>query len=354
LPAENAQAEIWDKARSMTYINQAQDPTAFAGAIKSVVTTNILADMQSKGITFEDMYKNQLNQTDRNAMSFYDEKMQEAFKFMVSGTKYPESGIGSNYEIIVSNPERGLSIIDCQRFGIDPNEPITKEEFLQKVEETPYFKNIPDSWAILDSEKAKDVACQDKVSSLLRSWANSANDDNLTSLAMQEVATKTFNLQNTAEWTSTNQYSSKAQVADEIKNNGKIYEAFLTSQYDATQQFFKDRNISSLEIYRGVIATDPSEKLPTGDNVEVTARPLSSWSTSEDTASWFASADNAPAVHADKYLDGAIFHAIVPASQVFALPITGIGCYGENEVVLLGGTFKTDSQDYASWFNAPQ
>jgi hypothetical protein len=342
LPSEHAQSVIWNKAQSMTHINQAQDPEAFASAIKQAVSKDILTEMQNNGITFEDLYKSTLNQENDGSMSAYDKELQQALQFMTSGEKLPESGIGSDYQIIIASPDAGISLIGCSRFGIDDNQPITKEEFLQKVEETPYFRNRLDSWAILDSDKAKDVAYQDKVSSFMRSWANSANDDNLTSLAMQEVAIKAFDLKDTASWTSSSSYTTNSKIGDEVTNNGKVYEAFLSAQYGATQQFFKDNNISSLEIYRGVVGND----IPIGSDVEVSTRPLSSWSTDRNTANWFASPENVPASEADKYVAGAIFHAIVPASQVLSLPITGVGCYGENEVVLLGGTFTSDSEEW--------
>jgi len=345
LSSEHAQAMIWDKARSMTDINQGQDPEAFASGIRQAVSKDILTEMQGSNLTFEDLYKSTLNQENDGSMSAYDLQTQALVEFMVSGGKLPESGVGSEYQIVVSSPDHGLIMLDCQRFGIDPNAPITKEEFAQKVDTDYQYGQAGDKrWAFIDSEEAKQIAYESKVSGLIRSWANSANDDNLTSLAMQEVAVKEFDLKNTTSWTSSSPYTTDSKIADEVKSNGKVYEAFLSAQYGATQQFFRDNNISSLEIYRGVVGND----IPIGDNVEISSRPLSSWSTDRNIANWFASPENVDSRQADKYVAGAIFHAIVPASQVFSLPITGVGCYGENEVVLLGGTFSTDSEEWIS------
>jgi hypothetical protein len=344
LSGEEIQAKIWDKAQSMTYIKSGQDPTAFAGAVKQAVSENILADMQNKGITFEELYKNEIQNGVGNPPN-NPVSLPNALRFMASGQQFPESGTGKDYFIIAKTNDGGVTVLPSERFGILNNEPTTREAFAEAVNNDKYFINKP--WAFLDSPEAKQLASEGKVSDLLASWANSANDSNLRSLAMQDVAVKTFGLKDTASWGYANSSISKSDVATEVSTNGKVYGAFLSAQYDATQKFLSDNKISSVEIYRGFTAQGSNiERLPFGDNVDVTTRPLSSWSTSENVASWFASPDNTPPEFADKTSVGAMFHSIVPASQILAFPITGIGCYGEDEVVLLGGTMKTDSSEW--------
>lgn len=343
LPSEHAQAMIWDKARSMTDVSQAQDPEGFAGGIKEAVAKNILTEMQGQGITFEELYKNEIEKPPLDGL---EKEQQEALKYILSDAKMPESGVGADYKIVIGSPGGGFTVFGGSRFNVDDNTPITREEFANLINSYPYFNNH--NWAFMDSEDAKQVLSESKVSEYMKSWASSANDDNLTSLAMQEVAVKAFDLKDTASWDLSTTVKS-SDVADEVQSNGKVYEAFLFAQYTATQEFFRENNISSLEVYRGVVGLDPNNPIPLGDNVEVTTRPLSSWTTNPDTANWFGSQDNVPAKFADKYNQGAIFHAIIPVSQVLSMPITGVGCYGENEVVLLGGTFTTDSEEWTGY-----
>jgi hypothetical protein len=57
-------------------------------------------------------------------------------------------------------------------------------------------------------------------------------------------------------------------------------------------------------------------------------RPLSSWSTSPVTAKDFAMGDYAVR-----------FMSEFPVESVLAIPFTGVGCYEEQEFVMLGGSY---------------
>jgi hypothetical protein len=62
---------------------------------------------------------------------------------------------------------------------------------------------------------------------------------------------------------------------------------------------------------------------------ELKMMPISSFSSSFNVAQEFA------------FKHGSIISVIVPASRIFSTPLTGNGCTGEKEVVVLGGKTKT-------------
>ena len=76
--------------------------------------------------------------------------------------------------------------------------------------------------------------------------------------------------------------------------------------------------------------TDLKEDSSTEDSTIVRQRPLSSWSLSSDEAASFAGYDNGRGNDT-----GVLIKTRVSATEIFSLPITGVGCLAEHEVVLL-------------------
>lgn len=71
---------------------------------------------------------------------------------------------------------------------------------------------------------------------------------------------------------------------------------------------------------------------PTGELIEVSSQPISSWSTSESLAGDFAGRDEEPY--------GFVVSGRIPVERIFCTTLTGLGCLGENEIVVLGNTDK--------------
>lgn len=199
------------------------------------------------------------------------------------------------------------------------------------------------------------------VSNLVTNWAGTSNDHSVQSLAMQESAVKEFGLTGTVDWddkvsgdglsydfidNNGEHHTLEDQVQSEVDKNGEMYQAFLRAQYDNTQQFFKDNGITSVTAYRGFNFSadevvpdwaDPEDNDIDEDNpliphwnADVPLRPLSSFSYDPDSANNFSSETGY----------GAVVAGQVPVSRVLSTAVTGIGCLGEREMVLLGGTDK--------------
>lgn len=177
-------------------------------------------------------------------------------------------------------------------------------------------------WAVAGTPEAEALVREAATSTLVNQWAQTSNDSNPCSLAMQQAAAEQFNLENYAEWRRMDGDLSAATTAA-YEANGDVYGAFLQAQYDNTQAQLKAAGIESLTVYRG-------SSIGEGGVSEVTTRPMSSWSTSFDTATRFTSS-------------GLVYRTEIPASQILSTAGTGFGCLNEFEVVGLGGNYQVDS-----------
>jgi hypothetical protein len=201
------------------------------------------------------------------------------------------------------------------------------ETINEENKDDPYFEAIT-----LYSDNPENKP--DVVSSLVRAWATTSNDDYPLSLAIQEVAKKFFEIENSAEWNKPHSKETADKTKDLIARFTPVLEAFLKAQYDATQAMFKERGISEVKVYRGMYGVAGSDKPPiNGGEVVLISRPLSSWSTSEDMAEEFSLGE-----------DAVLFSATFPVEKVFATPFTGIGCLSESEFVLLAGIDFVDGK----------
>lgn len=177
---------------------------------------------------------------------------------------------------------------------------------------------------------------QANVSLLVSGWAGTSNDSSVQSLAMQDSAIKEFGLKDTQGW--------KTIVSDSVKTeldkNGDMYQAFLRAQYDSTQQFFKENKITDVTAYRGFDFTGTSDdNLPdwakgpmSSDSAyhgkgDIPLRPLSSFSYSWTTAHPFAGYGG----------NGLLISGKIPVARILSTAVTGLGCLGERELVVLGG-----------------
>jgi hypothetical protein len=111
----------------------------------------------------------------------------------------------------------------------------------------------------------------------------------------------------------------------------------VRSIYTRTQAELERNGVKWLTLYRGAqVKNAQVADWHVGDPQPIATNALSSWSVSEAAADKFA--DQAP----DEYLyhpkrTGLVLATTVPASRVYSLPVTGVGCLDEWEVVLLGG-----------------
>jgi len=229
-------------------------------------------------------------------------------------------------------------------------------------------------------EKARDVMAYGSVSSMVKEWAGSSNDENFFSLALQETVAKLFNLENYLPWTVGKDVSEKRDTFIELHE--KVLNAYVQAQYEITQEELKAKRITSVELHRGM--NDPDlrvtlEEYDYLDNNLVILRPLSSFSYDIRIAEGFAGDDKnsvaltyeqledtpeavedvfgsdffdtPPVLKSNEYLDiygnvkqfgGVVLNTTVDADRIFSMPFSGVGCLSEAEVVVLGPNLRAE------------
>lgn len=205
---------------------------------------------------------------------------------------------------------------------------VTPYEVQESLNQT-YFDSSS-RFAIAGTPEAEALVRQAATSTLVNQWAQTSNNNNPNSQAMQQAAAQQFGLDNHAEWEGMTG-DLKAATDAAYAQNGAVYSAFLQAQYDNTQEQLKSAGIESITVYRGSTLGDPSVN-------EVVTRPMSSWSTSFGTAVGFGN-------------NGVIYRTEIPASQIMSTAGTGFGCLNEFEIVALGGTYAVDALSTATIAN---
>lgn len=184
----------------------------------------------------------------------------------------------------------------------------------------PLYDVPPAKYAKVGTPEAEQLLRESAVTDLVAVWAMSSNDTNPISLALQECAKDLFNLEGTRNW------GSDPERRHDNDRFRRVYNKFLEAQYMATQHMLASIGVSSVRAYRGMKTDRASDAGVNREDVVLKTRPLSSWSTNWDIANGFAGSY------------GAIYEADIPASRILSFPVTGIGCYSEEELVVLGGT----------------
>lgn len=170
-------------------------------------------------------------------------------------------------------------------------------------------------------------------------WAVSASDSTVESLALQDAANRRFGLDQDLGPLENDLLLGQRNDMHALANS-PVTDAFLQVTYERTQAFLAKNHIESLSLYRGMTWRG-GERRPTwarnGDH-EVSLNPLSSWSGSRTTAQLFA--DDL------KVAASSVLSATVPASRIFSTPFTGPGCRDEYEFIVLGskGTVTVDAK----------
>ena len=183
-----------------------------------------------------------------------------------------------------------------------------------------------------EAEKAKRMFA---VSELVHLWAVTSNDSNIPALAMQEVARDVFGLDDAEHWKVDPEEATKvAQTKDTYRS---IYERYLRAEYDSTQTLLKGMGITHVRLHRGYTTNGRHSGRvdPPRNNTTVSTRPMSSWSLNDRTARNFSLGNGSEVVVTAEF----------PVERILSTPLTGSGCWGESEMVVLGGVDETEPFD---------
>jgi hypothetical protein len=168
------------------------------------------------------------------------------------------------------------------------------------------------------------------ASQLTHTWASTSNDSNPLSLGLQEAIRANFNVGDTMDADGmfdgsigTSFYGSHTRALD----------GYVQTTYRRTQSTLEAAGIGKgdlITVHRGMTVVD-NYGYRQGTRFQGELRPASSFSTSRGIASQFG---DDPDVGSG--VTKVVIEADVPRSQIFSAAATGPGCYGENEVVVIG------------------
>lgn len=177
------------------------------------------------------------------------------------------------------------------------------------------------------------------TNSIIAAWANSSNK-NAISIVVQERAEALFGAQRSA-WQAGAHQTDRRDTGKDIPPADKI-DAVLRSMYDRTQEWFKARGVTHVELWRGV-DLQPEEHAKISASTRKVAfddNALSSWSLNHSIASLFAGES--------RY--GSVLRSVIPVQRIISTALTGFGCLTEDEYVVLGAPAGVKSQ--ATWLPA--
>ena len=189
------------------------------------------------------------------------------------------------------------------------------------------------------SNYSKEDDVKNFVSNVTAAWTGSSIAQS--SLALQFAVKERFGLSEfDLEKVGVSDYY-KNSAEDEYSKNKELYQSMADQVYAETQDFFASKGITEMPVYRGMAwsrqdVPDWINSMKETDVVVADQMSLSSYSADRRSAEVFARWRGEGSV-------GVVLEAMVPVKNIFSTGITGIGSFGEQEVVLIGkegGTFR--------------
>jgi hypothetical protein len=197
------------------------------------------------------------------------------------------------------------------------------------------------------------------VAAMIDSWADTSMGTPL-SIAHQLAASKLHGVDAEKFISEYRDPSNENQLIDgDILREGRHFfsenQGLLVSmaraEYEATQQFFAQRGIKEITVYRGIKLVDPIESngelADVGDTVLTTSNVLSSWSIDPSMGKQFAEDLGAKLGFTNKaQTHGYVIAMTVPVKMVQAIPTSGRGCLNEYEAIVIGHPSEVGIVEY--------
>jgi len=180
---------------------------------------------------------------------------------------------------------------------------------------------------------------QETVRMLRNRWALSSHDENVVSIALQQLTKQEFGLTGAfvRKLTSPDVRQSVKRLLSKHKS---ALRAFLRANYEHTQKTLEQAGIKEIWLHRGMRSV-PAKSLPKGATetsviTDISLQPMSSFSSNARIAISFA---GPPTPSGSKEL-GLVVSTKVPRERILSTAATGIGDIAEHEFVVLGGKYQ--------------
>lgn len=177
------------------------------------------------------------------------------------------------------------------------------------------------------------TASENVIGSLVHVWAETSANADMRALCIQETARRLFGLEEfpyypeglmpmVREWLD----------KDPVLSSGLQH--FLLAMYENTQEELQAAGIDRLVLWRGMNIVPPRGWATIGRTAgevdDVMLQPISSFSASYDTAEMFSG-------HVRKPGRPTMMLVEVPRERIIGTAVSGFGCFGESEFVVIGG-----------------
>ena len=209
-----------------------------------------------------------------------------------------------------------------------------------------FMDALYDSFVVLSDKEPSDIfrlrqLVYDLIDGFVGQWAKTSSDEHPLAYAIQIAIAQEFGLRKNYEklvtmlrWVEENKnipdFSKRvAWVYNRLK---PLLHAFVRSVYEHTQKVLRESGLEEIWLIRGLTLREGIKVKRYFDRFKHTALPASSWTTDKRTALGFA-------LSKDEGEIGVLFTTKVKKDQferVLSTPVSGFGCFGEAEFVLLG------------------
>lgn len=169
----------------------------------------------------------------------------------------------------------------------------------------------------------------DACAVIVQTWAATSSNERPLSLAVQLAAEKQFGLN---EWSTFRTRSAWPEATALYEKHKEGLSAFLSAQYELTQEYFAKKGISDLFLFRGMRHSKGLDQLlaSTRESLigthSIDLQPLSSFSADIEVSKGFTNS-----------FAGTLLLGSIPVERIFSICRTGFGCLNEVEAVILSG-----------------
>lgn len=187
-----------------------------------------------------------------------------------------------------------------------------------------------------DGSTPEEFLAKRVTNQLIHEWTSTSSDHSLFALAAQMAAAKVHDVDDGPLRNRPDMVPELIADAEKVANHDqKMLAAFTRSEYAATQAYLKEKGVTSVIVYRGMMvdSDSPAGKAREKDVVDVEGQPLSSWSASSGIALQFARGSTWDGSDKPRRI---VLSMEVPVEAIQSIPFSGRGCLPEQEAVIIG------------------